>query len=84
MATDGFRKPTATNFGIGGLAGDPVAFDPWGGGHYMDGGSDTPIAINSTYVSRPPTSPWFEDAAEYSVRPDGITVLAPAIQIFRR
>lgn len=75
----------ATSFGIGGRPGDPVAQNPWGGGWHDYGWhtEDTPLAMHSTYVyNRPTSSPRYEDAAEFSVRPDGITVLAPAITIF--
>ena len=72
---------SATNFGIGGLAADPVAFDPWGGGHYVES-TDTPLAMQSSLSFAAAGSPWYNDAAEYSRRPDSINVLSPAIKIF--
>lgn len=75
------------DFGVGGLAGDVVAQDPWGGfahvgtfANWYDSG-DNPVSLNSARVSRPTNSPWFLDAAQFSYRPD---VIAPldAIQIY--
>lgn len=79
-------QATGADFGIGGLAGDPVAADPWGGGHvgdirYWYDSGDNPTDLNSSRVTRPANTNWYLDAAEFSVRPDSIEPL-DAIKIY--
>lgn len=80
---------TGSGFAVGGLAGDPVADDPWGGaGHAADRGNDNwydaddnPLNMVSARNLRPSTVPHFLDCAEFSFRPDVIEAL-DAVKIY--
>lgn len=75
-----------SDFGLGGAAGDPVAVDPWGGGHegnwprWYDS-DDAPNELHTCRWTRPANQPWYMDCAEWSQRPDLIGV-SNAIQIY--
>ncbi|MEN6643421.1 MAG: carboxypeptidase regulatory-like domain-containing protein [Armatimonadia bacterium] len=77
---------TAQEFGVGGLGNDPVSDDAWnvpgvagGGSHAGDwpnwtASDDSPLPLKSARVTRP-SSPWYTDAAQWSIRPDSLTPL---------
>lgn len=75
-----------SDFGLGGAAGDPVAVDPWGGGHERNwprwyDSDDAPDALHTCRWTRPANQPWYMDCAEWSQRPDLIGV-TNATQIY--
>lgn len=81
-------------FGVQGLAGDPVAFDPWVGAERMHAADrfanfdnwydndDNPMQFTTPRFPAYPTTPWFSDANWFSVRPDTIEVLGNAVKIY--
>ncbi len=72
---------TAVGFDVRGVAGDPVATDPWGGSHFADSATDNwfdegdnPTDMNTSWNNaRPAGEPAdYHDCADFSVRPDVI------------
>lgn len=74
-------------YGIAGQVGDVVADDPWGGGHAGDtldnwyDSDDNPLNNTTQWTFPPPSQPFMADCAEWSKRPDAITVL-DAVKIY--